>query len=192
MEIRPKCPKCTLVSKIWMKGKTPTGAQKYQCYVCKFLWICGPKHRDKGKKLKVTYTIDENGCHICTSHRRNKQGYPRGHRNGKNESIFRILYEEKYGKIPDGLVARHTCDNRLCINSEHCDPGTPQQNSQDAVDRNRFPIGEDRPMAKLKNIEVLFIKKDTTIPSKELAVRFDVSYGAINSIRKGKTWKHIV
>jgi len=34
-------------------------------------------------------------------------------------------------------LARHKCDNPLCCNPSHLEPGTHQQNSQDIIDRGR-------------------------------------------------------
>lgn len=42
------------------------------------------------------------------------------------------------GEIPDGLVLRHKCDNRPCVNPDHLTPGTKKQNLQDCIDRGRF------------------------------------------------------
>lgn len=51
----------------------------------------------------------------------------------------RWAYERFVGPIPDGLVVRHTCDNRLCSNPSHLLVGTLSQNMQDMVDRKRHP-----------------------------------------------------
>lgn len=37
------------------------------------------------------------------------------------------------GKIPGGLVIRHMCGNKLCVNPGHLDIGTQQQNVMDAI-----------------------------------------------------------
>lgn len=47
------------------------------------------------------------------------------------------------GPIPDGLFVRHTCDFRPCVNPSHLLVGTPKDNSQDAVERNRMSSGND-------------------------------------------------
>src|SRR5204863_5270925 len=40
----------------------------------------------------------------------------------------RFAYEELIGPIPDGLVLDNTCRIRNCVNPEHLDPCTVQEN----------------------------------------------------------------
>lgn len=39
--------------------------------------------------------------------------------------------------IPDGLIVRHRCDHRPCVNPLHLELGTYAQNSRDMVERRR-------------------------------------------------------
>jgi hypothetical protein len=43
--------------------------------------------------------------------------------------------------VPSGLVIRHTCDVKKCVNPAHLASGTPQDNSDDAVARKRLRTG---------------------------------------------------
>lgn len=65
-------------------------------------------------------------------------GYPVIAR-GKNTNIrgHRYVYEWVYGKIPEGHVIRHSCDNPLCVNPEHLIPGLPVDNVKDMDERDR-------------------------------------------------------
>ena len=55
--------------------------------------------------------------------------------------LHRVSYEHNVGPIPEGLVIRHTCDNKPCMNPEHLETGTIQDNVQDRTDRNRTARG---------------------------------------------------
>ena len=53
----------------------------------------------------------------------------------------RWSYELFIGPIPEGLVVRHTCDVKRCVNPAHLEIGTQAQNIGDAVAKGRNPIG---------------------------------------------------
>jgi hypothetical protein len=93
------------------------------------------------KRKPIAFEINENGCFICTSHklfRGNQQfPYPRIKIKGKRINLSRFIYEASYGPIPEGLMIRHKCDNPLCINPVHLEPGTPADNTRDMFERNR-------------------------------------------------------
>ena len=58
-------------------------------------------------------------------------GYGRFWLNGKKQYAHRVSYEDKYGKIPDGLVINHMCRNRCCINrEEHLEVVTQKVNAE--------------------------------------------------------------
>ena len=86
------------------------------------------------------FYIDDNGCHICTSHRIRK-GYPVAVFNKKEKNISRGLFESTHGELSKGLVVRHTCDNSMCINVGHLISGTYKENMADKKRRGRFKGG---------------------------------------------------
>lgn len=58
----------------------------------------------------------------------------------KNKSpinAHRLSYTINKGKIPDGMVVMHTCDNKLCVNPNHLVIGTKKDNSNDMMAKNR-------------------------------------------------------
>lgn len=55
-------------------------------------------------------------------------GYSRTMHDRKRMMTHRAVYEILVGPIPDGLQLDHLCRNRACINPEHLEPVTIEQN----------------------------------------------------------------
>lgn len=146
----------------------------------------------KTKRAKpIQYYVNEEGCHICTSHSQNrKNGYPRIYRNGKRHRIARYILTLLIGPIPNGHVTRHKCDNPRCINPAHLEKGTPADNMRDRLERGMVYRGEEHPFSKLKTPDIKIIR-NSLITHAELARIFGVSNSTISSVKKYKTWKHV-
>lgn len=144
------------------------------------------------RKRPLEYRIDENGCHICTSHATAPDGYVRVERDGVTYNAHRFVYMERHGTIPNTLVVRHKCDVRNCINVDHLELGTHKDNSQDMVDRNRHHYGEINGNSKLTEKEVLKIRDLSRYHSqRELAAMFNVGKTTIARIQNRISWRHI-
>jgi hypothetical protein len=59
------------------------------------------------------------------------QGYGRFYFQGKYYSTHRISYIKNFGRIPDGLMVLHKCDNRKCVNPSHLYAGSSSDNAHD-------------------------------------------------------------
>ena len=68
--------------------------------------------------------------------------YGQIHVNGKTVYAHRVAYELQYGPITDDQHVRHKCDNRICVNWEHLELGTREDNMQDMVKRGRGPVSQ--------------------------------------------------
>jgi HNH endonuclease len=140
---------------------------------------------------EITYTVDEHGCHICTSHASSTWGYFNVQINGKRRYLHRVLYAEKFGEIKEGTIIRHTCDNPRCINLDHLVEGTHTDNMRDRMDRGRTARGERNRGAILTEQQVLDIFNNCTNSPKELGLKYNVTPTTIRDIKIGKTWKHL-
>lgn len=138
----------------------------------------------------------ENGCIECISHCKDDCGYTRIKVNGKHERLFRYIYEQKYGKIPKGMVIRHKCDNPSCCNIEHLEIGTPYDNVQDMIKRGRDVYHLSKPKiqgelngnSKLTKEIVKEIYKNKG-KVKIYCEKYNISASLIWQIRNKKWWK---
>lgn len=146
------------------------------------------RHFVRAKPIK--FRIDENGCHICISHKTKPGGYPAARINKKRWRLHRYVYTVTKGEIKKGMLVRHTCDVRICINPEHVIIGTLADNVADCVSRGRIARGVMLPIAKLKDDDVRVIRS-STLTGVELAKMFGVSQATISLIRSKKNWKHV-
>lgn len=138
----------------------------------------------------------ENGCIKCLSHCTDKDGYVRIRYKGKHDRLFRVLYQEKYGEIPKGMVLRHLCNNAWCVNVEHLKIGTHKENYQDMIDcgrsnkgKSNFKVaGEKNGISKLteKQVKEIYLSK---LSLKKLAKIYNVSSTNISNIKNKKQWK---
>jgi hypothetical protein len=140
-------------------------------------------------KRKIQWDVNENGCFICTSHRKDKLGYPRYYWNGKQGKMSRYIYEECFGEIPEGMLICHKCDTPQCINPEHFFLGTLLDNMHDMVNKGRKVglKGEKSPTAKLTLSQVLNILKDSRT-QKSIALSYGISQTQVWRIKRGERW----
>lgn len=132
----------------------------------------------------------EGGCIRCTSHGSHPAGYVQYRVKGQGRRLARHILFKRYGKQPSEIVARHTCDNKWCINPDHVIPGTDYDNSMDAVERGRTAIGSRLPQTRLTPEQVVEIRS-LTLPQREIALIFGICQTQVRNIRKRKWWKHI-
>jgi hypothetical protein len=85
---------------------------------------------------------DDGGCWIWTGaikkpDRRNG-GYGIFNVKGRSIRAHKFSYEWFYGKVPDGKVILHSCDERRCVAPGHLVLGTASGNMEDAMKKGRL------------------------------------------------------
>ena len=106
----------------------------------------------------------------------------------------RISYLIHTGSIEEHQIVRHKCDNACCVNPDHLELGTHQDNMDDMVSRDRSLKGSKRPGSKLTEEQVITIKNHIRCKTKtnlELCVQYGMSSTLISHIKSGKRWGHI-
>jgi hypothetical protein len=97
----------------------------------------------------------------------------------------RLSHEIFKGAIPEGLLIRHTCDNPPCVNPAHLIPGTPKENVDDMLERQRH-------FSKLSQDSVLEMRANKyALTNTQLAQRYRVTVATVAAIMKGRTWRHV-
>jgi len=118
-------------------------------------------------------------------------GYGKFKVNGKADGAHRTAYELWVGKIPDGLVVRHKCRHRHCVNPDHLETGTPKENTADRVRDGTDSRGENNKIAKLTADQVRDIRSRVGQTLTDIADEFGVEFSTIGKIIRRNSWKHV-
>lgn len=126
------------------------------------------------------------GCHLWLGSLIN-DGYGQFTVCGKKVLAHRFAFARANGSIPDGVIIRHTCDVRCCVNEQHLIPGTHADNANDKVIRGRSVRGSSASWSKLTEADVIAIRSaDGSLT--EIAQRFNTSVPNVSDIRRGRRW----
>lgn len=130
------------------------------------------------ERLLSRISVDASGCFNWTGGL-TQSGYGRIMVSGRQMLAHRLSYEAfREKKVPDGLFVCHHCDNRKCVNPAHLFPGTPKQNTQDAVNKDRLCRGERHHEAKISDEQVAEMRRlyEGGMTKAQVARQFGVSH----------------
>lgn len=149
------------------------------------------------ERIMAKVVLGEGDCWIWTGA---KAGRPPDHLygyiniDGRLHRVHRVIYELQNNVELGELFLLHKCDTPLCVNPDHCFPGTHQDNMDDMINKGRdnHAKGEDN-HSKLTSRDVRQIRwqyKSGAICA-DLGRKYGVHAATIKSIVTRKKWKHI-
>ncbi len=118
-------------------------------------------------------------------------GYGRMYVDGTLVNVHRYAYSVFTGEdIPEGLVVRHICHNKGCINPVHLKLGTQADNMRDSI-RARSAIrrlGLDSDPIRLSKSIAEAIRTDNR-PQTAIGEEYGIGPNQVSRIRRGKVWR---
>lgn len=145
--------------------------------------------RIANKPVDVFKLIDMSGgpntCWPFTGALNNK-GRPYFTVAGKKHLAYRLVYELVNGEGSlVGSIARHKCDNEICCNPAHVEPGDHQDNMNDMKERERHGL----PHHTIRAIRTL---GDAGINHRVIADRFGIARSTVSEIVERKSYQHVL
>jgi hypothetical protein len=97
------------------------------------------------------------------------------------------------GKIPNGLLVCHKCDNPSCVRPSHLFLGTDADNVKDRDKKGRQAKGRRLPNAKLSKRLVRYVRSESErgVSRKSLSLELGISPSVISNIVHRKAWCHV-
>lgn len=180
------CPYCGGDGKTNKSLRFNKNAKRHYCCL---KWKNDPKRRFK-ENIRLHKAT---GCWEWIGDRIGPEGYGRLRIGGKIVLAHVYSFVSEYGPLEPGMIVRHTCDNKWCVNPAHLLSGTRKDNAQDAVERNRFnPMkGKQHYAARYEVADIIAMREEYAtgqISAKDLAAKYGGSKATILQIVNGKTW----
>jgi hypothetical protein len=151
------------------------------------------KMRFAAKVTKV-----ENGCHIWTGTIQ-RHGYGAIKIEDRKIDAHVASWRIANGGIavPVGMLIRHTCNCRQCVNPKHLKCGTHAENMQDAIQNGRgefMPRGEEVWNSVLTDRLVKQIRRmhqPGKVGARAIGKKLGLHESTVAGVLKGRTWKHV-
>lgn len=149
------------------------------------------KVKNPNPTIPIRFVVTDSGCYECVAPKPSQNPgmhYPKTTYLGTGMHVHRAVFHVAHGFFPE--VVRHRCDNPLCINADHLEPGTHEDNVADRVARERSAIGPRNGRAKLSEDQVRAIRADSRAKT-TIAREFGVSLRLVDMIQKREAWRYL-
>ena len=111
----------------------------------------------------------------------------------KTRRVTHIVWELANGPVAEGKYMCHSCDDPLCVELDHLFEGTPTENMQDAVRKNRQAKGSRMPQSKVTERQVTEIRELLkTQRSPAVGALYGISPRTCRAIGNHESWKHVL
>lgn len=144
------------------------------------------------QRIKTNSIPNENGCiEYAGGNLKHKYGLVSITLDGKRKSVpaHRAMWMATQNDLTLSckIYICHKCDNPSCVNLDHLFAGTPKDNSQDMVSKNRYAKKRKlhTRLLKFTNEEILAIKNSTG-KLKWIAEEFKTTTSYVSKIKNGK------
>ncbi len=109
-------------------------------------------------------------------------------------SVHSLVLEAFVGPRPEGMNGLHRNDDPADNRLENLYWGTQSQNVSDAIRNGKKKVGDDYSGSKLRSAEIPTIRRAIAdgVLLRDIADQYGVSVGAIQSVKRGKAWRHVV
>lgn len=125
--------------------------------------------------------MDKSNC-LLHSGATSSSGYGKVKREGKFWDRHRYEYYRVHGPIPEGMVVRHRCHNRLCYNVDHLVLGSQKDNVHDSLQEGRL----ERKLSEQQVVSIIDRYTGKRGEQSALAKEYGVSANLVNKIVNGK------
>jgi hypothetical protein len=176
--------------------------KRAQPLVCRNKLCVNPEHLVMGDAArfwaKVHKLNEHNGCWVwIAAQDKDMYGKFTYRKDGKKHDVRAHIYSWmlRTGMTPCKVAqVCHKCDHPYCVNPDHLFLGTTQDNTQDKVDKGRQAKGESIGCAKLKEFQVMEIRRlyaEHTYTQSQLSDMYGVVPSVISAIIRRESWRHI-
>ena len=123
-----------------------------------------------------------------------------GQKRQTSASRYALMMKLNNYHLDASVKARHTCDNRACVNPNHIIEGSAADNSADMIERNRQARGELCAAAKMTEEQARDCIKNYRADKQSgrlygslerLAVKHNLSKQLVYRCVSGKSWRHL-